>query len=86
MPGVLKVGQRFRQEFCADLAEDLGEIQGLHESARTPGKNFDDCLRLREWSMLESGSSKRWFARGVGFVRSETTGGEECVLISITKK
>ena len=86
MPGELKVGVRFREEFAADVAEDMGEIQGLRESANTQAGKFDDCVRLREWSMLEAGSAKQWFARGVGFVRSEATGGEECVLVSTNKK
>ena len=86
MPGALKVGTRFREEFVANAAEDMAEIQGLRESATTPVGKFDDCVRLREWSMLEAGSAKRWFARGVGFVRSETTGGEECALVSTNRK
>ena len=86
MPGEVKPGVRFREEFLADVAEDMGEIQGLRESASTPAGKFDDCVRVREWSMLESGSSKRWFARGIGFVRSESTGGEECVLVSTNKR
>ena len=86
MPGELKVGVRFHEELAADVAEDMGEIQGLHESATTAAGKFADCVRLREWSMLESGSAKQWFARGVGFVRSESSGGEECVLVSTNRK
>ena len=86
MPGELKPGLRFREEFAPDTAEDMGEVQGLRESATTPAGKFDDCVRIREWSMLEAGSAKQWFARGVGFVRSEATGGEECVLVSTNRK
>jgi hypothetical protein len=36
--------------------------------------------------MLESGTSKKWYARGVGLVRAECTGGEVSVLLSITRR
>jgi hypothetical protein len=86
MPGDLRVGHRYRQELMRNVAEDIAEISALRETVTVPAGTFTDCVRTRDWSMLESGSSKKWFARGVGFVRAEAVGGEECVLLSITRK
>jgi len=36
--------------------------------------------------LLESGSEKKWYARGIGLVRAESTSGEVSTLVSITKK
>ena len=86
MPAQPKVGDRFRQEYLANEAEDIGQIVALGETVAVPFGSFQRCVRTREWSMLESGTTKKWYAHGVGFVRSESTGGEVSVLISITRK
>ena len=36
--------------------------------------------------MLDSGTSKKWYAKGVGLVRDESTDGEVSNLISLTRK
>lgn len=85
MPGRLTVGFRYRQEYLRGVAEDVAEISSLRGKASAPAGEYADCVLTRDWSMLESGSTKKWFARGVGLVRSETVG-EQCVLISISRK
>jgi hypothetical protein len=85
MPGELKVGHRYREEYLRSVAEDMGEVSALSESATAPAGEFKDCVRIKDWNMLESGSSKKWFAKGVGNVRTEATDGELSVLISVSK-
>jgi hypothetical protein len=86
MPGRPKVGDRYRQQYLANVAEDIGQITALNESVTVPSGTYGSCIRTREWSMLESGTSKKWYAKGVGLVRSESTDGEVSTLISVTRK
>lgn len=84
MPGRPTVGTRYRHCFSANTAEDIGQVAALGESVTVPLGVFPDCIRTREWSMLESSTSYVWYARGIGQVRSECTDGEVTVLISRT--
>ncbi len=86
MPAQPRVGERYRQEYAANEAEDIGQIAALNETVSVPAGTFTGCLRTREWSMLESGTSKKWYARGVGLVRAECTGGEVSTLLSFARK
>lgn len=86
MPARPAVGERFRQEFLANVAEDIGQIAALGEAMTVPFGAFIGCVRIREWSMLESGTSRKWYAKGVGLVRAESTDGEVSTLISVTRK
>ena len=86
MPANPRVGERYRQEYLANIAEDIGQIVALDETATVPSGTYKGCVRTREWSMLESGTSKKWYAKGVGLVRAESTDGEVTTLVSLTRK
>ena len=86
MPARPKVGDRYRQEYLAGVAEDIGQIAALDEAVTVPGGNYTSCVRTREWSMLDSGTSKKWYAKGVGLVRAEDTAGEVSALVSVTRR
>lgn len=86
MPARPKTGDRFRQGFMADVAEDICQIAALDEAVTVPAGSFKGCVQTREWSMLESGTSKKWFARGVGLVRAESTDGEVSTLLTTAAK
>jgi len=86
MPARPKVGDRYRQQYMANVAEDIGQITALNESVTVPAGAYGGCLKTREWSMLESVTSKKWYAKGVGLVRSESTDGEVSTLISVARK
>ena len=86
MPAHPAVGDRYRQEYQPDVAEDIGQIAALDETVTVPGGTFKACVRTREWSMLESGTSRKWYAKGTGLVRAESTDGEVSTLLSITRK
>lgn len=86
MPANPRVGERYRQEYLANIAEDIGQIAALDETVTVPLGTYKGCVRTREWSMLESGTSKKWYAKGVGLVRAESTDGEVTTLVSLTRK
>jgi hypothetical protein len=89
-PGIImfadpKPGAAYRQEYRAGKAEDMGQVAAVGDSVTVPYGHFTGCVRTKEWSMLESGSEKKWYARGIGFVRSESTAHETSELLSVTK-
>jgi len=90
MPGIIMKakpapGVSYRQEYSPGNAEDMAEIMALHEKITVPYGSFDDCVRTKEWSLLEAGTEKKWYARGVGVVREESTEHEISTLVAVTK-
>jgi hypothetical protein len=85
MPGNPKPGKPYRQQYARDEAEDMAQVIALDESVTVPAGSFTGCVRTKEWSLLEAGTEKKWYAKGVGLVRTESTGGEITVLVSITR-
>ena len=86
MPAHPRVGDRYRMEYAANEAEDIGRIAALDETVTVPFGTFKDCVRTREWSMLESGTSTKWYAKGVGLVRDESASGEVATLVALTRE
>jgi len=85
MPANPTPGAPFRQEYGPGHAEDMGQVIAVNQSVTVPYGTFKDCVRTKEWSLLESGSEKKWYAKGIGVVRTESTEKEVAVLVSVTK-
>jgi hypothetical protein len=85
MPAEPKPGPAYRQEYGPGHAEDMGQVVAVGESVTVPYGSFRDCVRTKEWSLLEPGTEKKWYARGIGVVRSESTTKEVATLVSVTK-
>ena len=85
-PGIVMPARPTVGEYLANVAEDIGQIAALGEAMTVPFGAFTGCVRTREWSMLDSGTSRKWYAKGVGLIRAESTDGEISTLISVTRK
>jgi hypothetical protein len=83
MPGQPKPGEPYRQEYSHGHAEDMGQVVAVDDTVTVPAGTYTGCVRTKEWSMLEAGSEKKWYAKGVGCVRTESTAGETAELISV---
>lgn len=86
MPANPKPGKPYRQEYLKGEAEDMGQVVAVGETVTVPFGTFKDCVRTKDWSLLERGSEKKWYARGLGMVRAESSSGETATLISVTKE
>lgn len=86
MPGSPKPGEPYRQEYLKGEAEDMGQVVAVGETVTVPFGTFTDCVRTKDWSLLERGSEKKWYARGLGLVRAESSSGEVATLISVSKE
>jgi len=80
-------GEPYRQEYYAGEAEDMGQVIAVNDSVTVPYGKFTGCVKTKEWSMLEPGSENKWYARGIGNVKTKSSSNDEIsVLISITKQ
>lgn len=85
MPADPKPGQPYRQEYAPGEAEDMGQVVARGgETVKVPAGTFTDCVKTREWSKIERGTENKWYAKGVGFVRSQSPSGEISELVSVT--
>lgn len=88
-PGIImfanpQPGPEYWQEHATD-AQDKAQVVALRERVQVPFGNYTDTVRTKEWSELEVGSGMKWYARGVGFVRSQNEDGEVVELVEISK-
>lgn len=86
-PGIIMLatpapGERYRQEFYDDFAEDWGMVMNLNgkprlriDDAYPPGE-WNNCLVTKEWNDLEPGSvEQKTYCPGVGLVLVEEHSG-----------
>jgi len=85
MKGRPVAGEPYRQEYYAGHAEDMGQIIAVADSVAVPYGSFTGCVRTKEWSMLEAGTEKKWYARDIGVVRVETATKDVEALVSVTR-
>jgi hypothetical protein len=85
MPANPAPGPPYRQEYSPGNAEDMGQIVAVGDSVTVPGGSFGGCVRTKDWSLLEAGTERKWYAKGVGVVRTQAADGEVAELISVTR-
>jgi hypothetical protein len=83
MPAHQTPGKPYRQEYSANNAEDMAQVVASNGSVTVPAGDFKDCVKTKEWSMLESGNEYKWYAKGIGVVQAKTSKGELETLVSI---
>jgi hypothetical protein len=69
MPGKPKAGDKFYQEIAPDVAMDRSEILSITEEMTTPAGTYKNCLHVKDGSKLESGTSDKWYAPGIGLIK-----------------
>ena len=87
MPADSKVGEVYRQEYYKGEAEDTASTVGFSGVANVPYGSYKNLLEIKEWTPLEpSVEEHKYYARGVGLVRSVATKGgtEQQDLVTIT--
>ena len=73
-PGIImkacpKVGEVYRQEYYAGVAEDMGEVMSLNRHVEVAYGDFDDCLKTRDYTPLDPKVNEfKYYAPGVGQV------------------
>ena len=86
MPADPRPGERHRQEYLKNHAEDVFQVVRLNVPIRTPYRSFAKTILTKESTRLEPGVvGGKWYAKGVGQVAERTLKGdkENLVLISV---
>lgn len=78
-------GKPYAQGLAPGIAEDMEQVVSVTDSVTVPYGTFAGCVRTKQWSMLETGTDKKWYAKGVGLVRALSAAREETVLISVSR-
>lgn len=80
-PGIVmradpQIGESYRQEYYKGRAEDMGTVVATDKQLTVPHGTFENCLQIRDWSLIEHGKEHKYYCPGVGFlVREEKIGG-----------
>lgn len=94
-PGIIMLanpsaGVTYRQEFAADVAEDMAKVEKLNGTVSVPygDGDFSNVLVTKEWTPLEPGGIERKsYVSGIGLVLTEAfhgKGTEREELVSLT--
>jgi hypothetical protein len=88
-PGIImeahpKVGDSYRQEYLAGVAEDRGDVLNLRKSVTVPYGAFTNCLKTKDYTPLEPNVVEyKYYAQGVGNVLVRE-GGARVELVNVT--
>lgn len=90
LPGILmlahpQVGDVYRQEHYAGVAEDMAEVVSVTDSVSLAFGHYDHVLKTREWNPLESSAGEhKYYVLGIGLVLEVSVdGGERVQLMDI---
>ncbi len=73
MPGDIKVGMKYYQEFAPGIAEDRAEILSVNDTLAVPAGNFTGVLKVEETNPLEPDEREdNFYAPGIGTIQDET--------------
>ena len=90
-PGIImeanpKKGDKYRQEFAPDVAEDMAQVIGFEDNFCVRYGCFEDVLVTKEWTPLQKGVvENKYYAQGIGFLSAVMVkgGDEETELVRI---
>jgi hypothetical protein len=69
MPDEIQIGARYYQEKAPKVAMDRAENVSTSETIKTPAGTFENCLKVKETTPLESGTEYKLYAPEVGLVQ-----------------
>ena len=78
MPAQPRVGERHRQEYLKNHAEDIFQVLSLSAAVKTPTGTYSPAIETKEFTRLEPGIvGGKWYAKGVGQVAERTLKGDK---------
>ena len=90
-PGIImlahpKVGDGYRQEFLAGIAEDRARVVRRGLEVKVPYGTFHNCLKTVEFTALEPGIREaKYYCPKVGFVKPAASWGSHLVLTRVIR-
>ncbi len=78
-------GTAYRQEYDPGNAEDMGYIISTNNRISVQYGDYNNCLKTLDWSPMEPDVIEyKYYAPGIGFIKSVANTGETVELVSIT--
>ncbi len=81
MPANPDVGDEFKPEDLLPFVDETVTVLALDGKLKVEAGKFEGVMKVRETSQLSTGSEKKWYASGVGFVKAKSAD-EELELIA----
>jgi uncharacterized membrane protein YkoI len=78
-----RVGDEYRQEYYKGEAEDYGRVDAVGVAVTTPAGTYDDCIKIFEWTPLESATAYKYHCKGAGATVLEEEDNERVELIEL---
>lgn len=80
-----QVGNKYRQEYAFNIAEDAAEVVEAGLTVTVPFGTFTNCIKIKEFSDIIPGLNEyKIYAPGFGFIKEvNVTDKEEVVLIAV---
>jgi len=80
------LNEKYRQEYYARKAEDMGQVLSVNESLTVPFGTFDRVVKTLDFSNIESGQEQKFYAPRIGLLKEmDVNGNEEVVLTAFTQ-
>ena len=80
------LGEAYRQEYRAGVAEDMGKVLAVQVSVTVPYGTFADCVETEDTTPLEPKVLEhKYYCRGVGLVREAETAGAGGALVAVER-
>lgn len=77
-------GDEYRQEYYKGEAEDMGRVDATGIPVTVPAGEYDDCIKIFEWTPLERATAYKYHCAGAGATVLEEEDEERVELISIS--
>ena len=80
------IGELYRQEQLAGVAEDRGKVVAMHASITVPAGTYRDCVETEDTTPLEPDVRERkFYCRGFGLVRERESARAGSELVGVRK-
>ncbi len=83
MPASPARGDVFKQEDLAPTVDETDTVKAVGLRVHVPGGRFPNCIRVLETTTLGDEPETKWYARGVGPIKSKAPG-EKSALVAST--
>ena len=83
IPASPALGDVFKQEDLAPIVDETDTVEDVGLTVHVPAGSFPNCIQVLETTTLGDKPETKWYARGIGPIKSKTPG-EKSELIAST--
>ena len=74
IPASPALGDVFKQEDLAPIVDETDTVEDVGLTVHVPAGSFPNCIQVLETTILGDKPETKWYARGVGPIKSKTPG------------